>query len=306
MKFSFLRLTLIQVAIIIGFFSMPLLADTSPIKPNTLQEKLAKLEVDADGRIGVLATNTANNSQLAYRAEERFSMNSTAKLMVVAAILKLSVAKDYSLQQKITYQKKDLVEYSPVTKQHLNGGMTIAELCAATIMQSDNTAMNLLTRKLGGPHAVTNFARSIGDNTFRLDRFEPEMNWRELNDLRDTSTPAAMETSLRQLVLGDVLLESQRKQLQTWLINNTTGDARIRAGLPKGWIVGDKTGSGDYGATNDIAVIWPPKCAPIVLTIYFNQNKKDAPPRDDVVASVTRMLLNEIAKTDQCIRSSLS
>jgi beta-lactamase class A len=116
--------------------------------------------------------------------------------------------------------------------------------------------------------------------------------------LRDTSTPAAMEMSLRQLTLGDALASPQQKQLVTWMKGNTTGDTRIRAGVPKGWIVADKTGSGDYGITNDIGIIWPPKCAPIVVAMYFIQNKKDATQHPDVIASATRILINEFARTD--------
>mgnify|MGYP003512876270 FL=1 len=182
--------------------------------------------------------------------------------------------------------------YSPITEKHLADGMTIFNLCAAAITQSDNTAMNLLIKKLGGLEAVTAFARSIGDNTFRLDRWEPKLNSAIPGDLRDTSTPAAMERSLQQLALSDALALPQRKQLQTWLKSNVTGNYRIRAGLPKAWIVGDKTGTGDYGTTNDIGIIWPPKRSPIVVAIYFTQNKKNAVKREDIIASVTHLLIS--------------
>jgi len=200
------------------------------------------------------------------------------------------------LQQKITYKKQYLVFWSPITERHLTDGMTIAELCAATIMFSDNTAINLLMKNLGGPAAVTAFARSIGDHTFNLSNWEPKLNSIS-SDFRDSSTPAAMGKSLRQLTLGKILAPSQRKQLLTWMKNNTTGNARIRAGVPKGWIVADKTGSGDYGIMNDIGIIWPPKHAPIVVVIYFSQNKKNAIHREDVVASATRILIQEFMGT---------
>jgi beta-lactamase class A len=165
--------------------------------------------------------------------------------------------------------------------------------------------MNLLLKQLGGPGAVNIYARSIGDGTFRLDRYEPELNTAIPGDLRDTSTPMAMRKSLHNLVLGNTLGLMQRKQLNTWLKNNTTGNATIRAGVPKGWIVGDKTGSGDYGTRNDIGVIWVPTCSPIVLAIYTTQNKKDAQTRNDVIASATSLLINEFAQTDKCIKQQL-
>ncbi len=275
---------------------MPSLANADQIKSTSIQEKLATLEISSGGRIGLSAINTASNMHLQYRAEERFPMCSTNKVMGVAAILKKSMTDNLLLQQKVTYKKEDLITYSPMTKKYLADGMTIAELCAATMTLSDNTAINLLMKNLGGPEAVTVFARSIGDNKFNLNRWEPQLNSAIPGDLRDTTTPAAMEKSLQRLALGDTLATPQRTQLQTWLKNNTTGNSRIRAGVPKGWIVGDKTGTGDYGTTNDIGIIWPPKSSPIVVAIYFTQNKKDAAPRDDVIASATRILMAAFAK----------
>lgn len=264
----------------------------TPSRANTMQEKLKELENSVGGRIGISAINLENNTRLEYRSDERFPLCSTAKLMVVSAILKQSINNTAFLQQKILYRKQDITTYSPVTEKHIKDGMTISELCAAAITQTDNTAMNLLMKNLGGPSAVTAFARSIGDNTFRLDRWETQLNSAIPGDLRDTSTPTAMEKSLQQLTIGNALPLSQQKQLQTWLKNSVTGNSRIRAGVPKDWIVGDKTGGGEYGTTNDIGIIWPPKSAPIIVAIYFTQNKKAAPARDDVIASATRILMN--------------
>jgi beta-lactamase class A len=208
---------------------------------------------------------------------------------------------DGLLQRRITYDDKQTASsgYAPITGKNIANGMTVAELCAATMQYSDNAAVNLLMKELGGLQAVTAFARSIGDETFRLDRCEPELNSAIPGDERDTSTPAAMEKSLHKLILGDVLGQAQRDMLIDWLRSNTTGDKRIRAGAPKDWIVGDKTGTGSYGTTNDIGVLWPPTKAdaagaPIVAAIYFTQREKDARPRDDVLAEATRIVLNAL------------
>ena len=206
---------------------------------------------------------------------------------------------NFFLQQKMTYTKQDLVDWSPITEKHLADGMRISELCAAAIMFSDNTAINLLMKKLGGLSAVTAFAHSIGDHTFKLDSWEPTLNSNP-NDLRDTSTPEAMGNSLQQLVLGNTLASPEREQLLVWLKANTTGDSRIRAGVPKGWTVGDKTGTGDsYGFTNDIAIIWPPKALPIIMAIYFTtQDENDTKHHDDVIASVSRILISSLYLID--------
>lgn len=293
----------ISFTIIFCLSNSPLLAATSTKKLNLLPQELAALESSSGGRIGISAINIANNSRIEYRGEERFPVCSTAKLMVVSAILKRSMINSHFLEQKVIYKKTDLAAgYSPITKKHLIDGMTISELCEAAIAYSDSTAMNILVKKLGGPKEITSFARSIGNNTFRLDRLEPKLNSAIPGDLRDTSTPAAMERSLQLLAFDKILAVPQQIKLKKWLKSNTTGNLRIRAGLPKDWIVGDKTGSGKYGTTNDIGIIWPPKCSPIIIAIYFTQTKKAAAPRDDVIATTTRIILDYFAHADRCLR----
>ncbi len=189
-------------------------------------------------------------------------MCSTGKVMAAAAVLKQSESNPEVVNKRLEIKKSDLVVWSPITEKHLQSGMTLAELSAAALQYSDNTAMNKMISYLGGPEKVTAFAQSIGDVTFRLDRTEPALNSAIPGDKRDTTTPLAMVESLRKLTLGNALGEQQRAQLVTWLKGNTTGGQSIRAGLPASWAVGDKTGAGDYGTTNDIAVIWYGKSCP--------------------------------------------
>ncbi|MGQ5522298.1 class A beta-lactamase [Chitinimonas sp. PSY-7] len=257
---------------------------------NPAQSRLAALETVSGGRLGVAALNSANGELLVHRADERFPFCSTFKVMASAAILKHSETRSGFLEKLITYTKDDLVNYSPITEKHISDGMTVAALCAATIQYSDNAAANLLMKQIGGPAAVTAFARSVGDSQFRLDRWETELNTAIPGDPRDTSTPAAMAKTLQRLTLGDALGASQRDKLVEWMRGNTTGATRIRAGVPADWVVGDKTGTGDYGTTNDIGVVWPTGKAPIVITVYFTQPSKDAKARNDVIASASRIV----------------
>ena len=274
------------------------------IELNFIQSKIKNLEVSSGGRLGISAINTANNMHIEYRAEQRFPFQSTFKLLVVSAILKQSMADTDLLEEKVIYKQDDLVFWSPITEKYISAGMTVSELSAAAMMHSDNTATNLLMRKLGGTEAVTAFAHSLENHTFRLDHWETELNSNPDVD-QDTSTPLEMRESLQKLVLGNILAAPQQEQLVTWMKGNTTGDKRIRAGVPKGWIVGDKTGGGtDYGMTHDIGIIWPPNCAPLVIAVYLVQNQKNAVRREDIVASVTRLLVNEFAKNDPCIKET--
>ena len=256
------------------------------------QAQLARLERTLAGRLGVFALNTANGAQLSYRANEPFPLCSTFKVLLTSAILQRSTQIDGLMHQRIKYQQSDLVTYSPITEQYIEDGMTVAALCTAAMQYSDNTASNLLMKILGGPGAVTAFARSIGDRQFRLDRWETALNSSIPGDRRDTSTPNAMGLSLQRLALRDALEPHLQVQLQAWLRGNTTGSARIRAGVPAAWEVGDKTGTGDYGTANDVAMLWSPQRAPVVVAIYTTQAKKDAKARNDIVAAAARIVVD--------------
>jgi len=272
--------------------ALPALAAQGKTTPDRGKAQLAALEQSAGGRLGLFALDTAHGAELSFRATERFPVCSTGKLFAISAILKRSEHDAALLSRRVVYGREDVEKsgYAPITRQHVATGMTVAALCAAAMQYSDNAAMNLLMRQLGGPAVVTAFARSIGDATFRLDRWEPELNSAIPGDVRDTSTPAAMAASLRRLALGAALAPEQRGQLVAWMKGNTTGDKRLRAGVPAGWVVGDKTGTGDYGTSNDLGVLGPPGRAPIVVAAYFTQGEKAARPRDDVLAAAARVV----------------
>nr|O69395.1 RecName: Full=Beta-lactamase Toho-2; Flags: Precursor [Escherichia coli]BAA28282.1 beta-lactamase [Escherichia coli] len=269
---------------------IPLLLGSPTLYAQTsaVQQKLAALEKSSGGRLGVALIDTADNTQVLYRGDERFPMCSTSKVMAAAAVLKQSETQKQLLNQPVEIKPADLVNYNPIAEKHVNGTMTLAELSAAALQYSDNTAMNKLIAQLGGPGGVTAFARAIGDETFRLDRTEPTLNTAIPGDPRDTTTARAGAdvASLRWVMrwakpsgaVGDV---AQRQYDRA---------AGIRAGLPTSWTVGDKTGSGDYGTTNDIAVIWPQGRAPLVLVTYFTQPQQNAESRRDVLASAARII----------------
>jgi beta-lactamase class A len=251
----------------------------------------AKLEALHGGRLGVFAIDAANGRRIAHRAHERFPMCSTFKVLAVGAVLQRVDAGAERLYRHVPYTKNDLLEYAPVTTQHLrNGFMTVQGLCEAAIEYSDNTAANLLLASLGGPAAVTKFARSIGDEVTRLDRTEPSLNTAIPGDLRDTTTPAAIARDLQTLLTGSVLSHASRQSLESWLLACRTGTDCLRAGLPSSWHVGDKTGSGANGTRNDLAAAWPPKGAPIFVSAYYTGSPASTAQRNAVLAEVGRIV----------------
>jgi beta-lactamase class A len=255
---------------------------------DTLPARLARIEAEFGGRLGVAVLDTATSRLAGHRQAERFPMCSTFKAPLTAAVLARVDAGEERLDRRIRVTRADIITWSPVTEKRIGGeGMTIAELCDATMTLSDNTAANLLLASVGGPAGYTAWLRRTGDDVTRLDRTEPTLNEALPNDPRDTTTPAAMAATLRRLALGEILSTTSRARFVTWLRGNRTGDARLRAGLASGWQVGDRTGTGARNTSNVIGVMWPPAGrAPLVVTAFLTEGAREGARRDAALAAV--------------------
>ncbi|WIG15762.1 class A beta-lactamase BlaIII [Bacillus thuringiensis] len=271
---------------------------TNPIKQeNTGDDSFAKLEKEYDAKLGIYALDTGTNQTVSYRSDDRFAFASTSKSLAVGALLRQNTIE--ALDERITYTREDLSNYNPITEKHVDTGMTLKELADASVRYSDSTAHNLILKKLGGPSAFEKILREIGDTVTNSERFEPELNEVNPGETHDTSTPKAIAKTLQSFTLGTVLPSEKRELLVDWMKKNTTGDKLIRAGVPKGWEVADKTGAGSYGTRNDIAVIWPPNKKPIVLAILSNHDKEDAEYDDKLIADATKIALNTLKATNK-------
>lgn len=260
-----------------------------------LQPRIAEIEKASGGRLGVAALDTATGRQFGHRADERFPMCSTFKMLLVSAVLKRVDEGSERLDRVVHYTRGDLLEYAPTTRQHVATGMTVAALCEAAITLSDNTAANLLLQAIGGPGGVTAFARMISDGVTRLDRNEPTLNTAIPGDPRDTSTPMWMVRDLRQIALGKVLAPGSRERLLGWMLACKTGDQRLRAGLPAGWKIADKTGSGERGMANDLAIVWPHHRAPVLIAVYLTGATVDQAHQDAAIAAVGKAVASGLA-----------
>ncbi|PTQ13556.1 class A beta-lactamase [Sphingomonas oleivorans] len=254
-----------------------------------LNARIARIEAESGGRLGVFLLDSGSGPRFGYRARELFPMCSTFKFLLAAMILARVDRGKERLDRRIRFGPEAIVTYAPITGKHVGGdGMSIAELCEATMTLSDNVAANLLLDTIGGPTALTAWLRTIGDKVTRLDRNEPSLNEARAGDPRDTTTPLAMLGNLRKLLIGRTLSAPSRALLTSWMVGNRTGDRRLRAGLPSGWRVGDKTGTGENGTYNDIAIIWPPERPPLLMTAYLTQARPDR--GDATLAEVARAM----------------
>ncbi|MGW5706311.1 class A beta-lactamase [Amycolatopsis japonica] len=267
-----------------------------PPPPSTTRQfhdRLMELENKFDARLGVYALDTAGGGTVEHRADERFAFCSTFKGVAAAAVLQRNPLSH--LETRVSYSRDDLMKHAPVTERHVATGMTIRQLCDAAVRFSDGTAGNLLLRDLGGPAALTAFTRGLGDTVTRMDRVEPAITEATPGDLRDTTTPRAFAADYREIVLGDTLTAEKRDFLRDLLQRTVTGAGRIRAGLPPGWTIAGKTGTGEYGTLNDIAVLWPPGKAPIVLAVMSSKSAKDAPYDEALLAEAAKYVVEKLA-----------
>lgn len=261
------------------------------IHASELNDDIAQLEKRFGGRLGVAIIDTGSGKQFAHRADERFGLCSTFKFLAAAAVLHRVDQGLERLARQVPYTKADLIDYAPITEQHVDeGSMALGDLCAAAVELSDNTAGNLLLRTLDGPQGLTKFMRDLGDDISRMDRTEPTLNIIEPGDPRDTTTPAAMLKLMNKLLVEETLKTASRRQLQQWLLNCKTGAKRIAAGLPTDWSIGDKTGTGPKGEANDVAIIWPPKRKPVLVASYYEGPDNTPAERDAVHAAIGRLI----------------
>ena len=250
------------------------------------------LESTYGARLGVFAVDTGTGRSVAHRQDERFAYCSTLKALAAAAVLSRRSFDD--LDEIIRYSHDDLVSYSPVTEKHVGDGMRMAALCEAAVRSSDNTAVNLMLRDLGGPEGMRRALAALGDDVTRADRYETELNTAVPGDPRDTTSPAAFANDLREYCFGDALPHEKQSILRGWMSGNATGDELIRAGVPEGWTVADKSGAGSYGTRNDIGIVWPPDAAPIVIAVFSTREVEGADYDNRLIADAAGVAIDAL------------
>ncbi|WP_407525131.1 class A beta-lactamase [Methylobacterium oryzisoli] len=259
--------------------------------PEEAVARLAALERQEGGRLGVCVRDTGTGRVLSYRADERFALCSTFKAVAAAAVLARVDRGEERLERRMAFGPADLDTYAPVAAKHVAGGsMSLGEACAAAVVWSDNTAGNLLLQALGGPEGFTAYVRSEGDTVTRLDRTEPTLNTAIPGDPRDTTTPAAITGLLERILLGPALSPASRARLLGWMTDSPTGAKRLRAGLPAEWQVGDKTGTGENGTANVVAIIRRQNSAPLIAGVYLTQSPGSPEARNALHAEVGRLV----------------
>jgi beta-lactamase class A len=267
-------------------------ASTPAATQTTAEARFAAVERSYDARLGVYVRDTATGRTVTWRSRERFPFASTIKAPLAGAVLQRVSRED--LSRVVRFDRTDLVPYSPVTEKHLDDGMPLRDVIDAALRFSDNTAGNLLVEEMGGPAGLHRALARVGDRVTDPQRIEPDLNTAVPGEVRDTTTPRAIATTVGRYVLGNALPRYDRKLLRALMVTNTTGDKLIRAGVPEGWVVADKTGAASYGVRNDVAVAFPPGRAPVLIAVMTRRDKVDDPYDDALVADATRIAIDAL------------
>lgn len=253
---------------------------------------LSALETRNGGRLGFVAMDMSNGRTLGSRADERFIYCSTFKMYLAAATLIRIQDGRETLDRQVPVTAADMINHAPVTEPAIGSSLSVERLMQAIVEVSDNPGANLLLKAGGGLEAMQAFYRSLGDDSTRVDRFEPEMN--RLDGEKDTITPAASVQNLQRLFVAadSPLTAESRDRLLGWMFASPTGPDRLKAGVPAGWRVAHKTGTGGYGPTNDIGLLYPPTGAPVIVAAYYHATRRTTPEANDaVIAEATRITL---------------
>lgn len=269
-----------------------MLFSSSHVFASTLTDKVNQFEKQG-WSIGVTVLDTELNEIESVNGDKRFHFNSTIKALACANVLAEVDKGHLKLSDSVVLKDSDIVDYSPVTKDYVGKKFTLKDACDATLTYSDNTAANYAISSVGGPSGLTSFMRSIGDNVLRSDRYEPDLTKNIEYDIRDTTTTNAMAESLNKLLLGNVLSENSKAQLKEWMEGNKVADGLLRAALPEGWSIADRSGASDYGVRGIISMAWSETQSPIIVTIYVRKTGTKMEERDEIISEIGEVIFNK-------------
>lgn len=273
---------------------LPLLTAAAPDRFATLRRAIPLIERSAGGPIGISLLDTHTGERFGHRANDRFPLCSTFKLLLAARLLHGADKGQWAMSERLPVTKADMLFNAPFTEKRIGGTASLLELAEAMAVLSDNPAANIALARVGGPAALTAWLRSVGDNVTRLDRNEPEMNNETPGDPRDTTTPAAMLATSRALVEGRILSPIARAQLLGWMQASKTADTMIRAALPPAWQEANKTGAGSWRARNIVSVITPPGRKPIWVAAYLFAARSELAERNRQFVPLGRAIVESV------------
>jgi beta-lactamase class A len=263
-----------------------------------LSHEIARIAAQSHGRVGVACALPGRALDCNFHAADPYPMQSIYKFPIVMAALHAVEQGRFRLDQNIRFLPSDLIspdQYSPLRDAHPHGNadVPLQELMRLAVSESDGVASDILVRILGGPPSVDAYVRSLGIQGIQIIDTEQTLGRKvELED-RDSAQPRALVALLRLLADHSPLSAGHTQLLLGWMTASHTGDHRIKALLPPGTIVADKTGTAGQNrthtnATNDIGLITLPSGQKLAIAILVADSAAPAAVREKVIAEIAR------------------
>jgi len=302
-------------------------------KTAALAQQLRGLASASDGRVGICAGDVTTTTMACVNGDERFPMQSVMKLVVATVVMDAVDAEGLKLSDVIVLRPEDASpgpqDLANLVRARGRLEASVDELIRRAVADSDSTSVDVLMARLGGTAAVQAFlqrkqvtgiridrderhlqAESVGliwrpafadDKTFQaaiaaLPTAKRDAAWsRYLIDPRDTATPMAMAGFLTALTTGKLLSPASTKHLLAVMASTVTGADRLKAGLPPGWKIGHKTGTGRQwqgmtSDTNDVGILTAPDGRTILIAVFVAQSRGSNEQRAAVIAESARLV----------------
>lgn len=316
-----------RLAFFASFLLFALEAPASATAPAAVRAEIANISKSIDGVVGVAAWRLdGRGARVLVNADQQYPMASTFKVPIAGTVLSQVDSGRLKLDQLVPVDPNMVVDSEGLaeTFHHPGVSVSVENLLELMLTVSDNTATNMLEKLVGGPAVVTQWVRSQGIAGLRVDRDTAGMirdfyglppgpsfpasleaglksnpNLEEKgdkpdaafdNDPRDTSSPTAMAELLERIYTGKALSPSSTNLLREIQERNTTGKARIRARLPQGTTVAEKTGT-IGGTVNNVGVIsLPNNAGKLIVAVFIKKSSKPVEDRERVIADISRAL----------------
>jgi beta-lactamase class A len=263
------------------------------IAQRPLQQQIENIAWEAHGKVAVACSLPGTALTCDLRPGDHPPMQSVFKLPLVLAILHQVELGRFSLDQPISFQKRDLIHpkpYSPLQDRYPNAGVEVPlrELLELTVGRSDNTAADMLLRLAGGEKVVAEYVASLGVTGFELRDNERALHRDHRLQYRNWFEPRGAVQLLRIISDRSPLTAEHTALLLHWMSDTASP---LGSGLPSGTSVPHKTGHSDTengvtAATNDIALIALPDGRRIALAVFLTDSTSDEATRQRVLAEI--------------------
>ncbi|WGQ10035.1 class A beta-lactamase, subclass A2 [Pedobacter gandavensis] len=272
----------------------------SVAQKNQLRNQIKQVISNKKADVGISVYAIESKDTISVNGDEHYPMQSVFKFHIAMAVLNQVDKGKFSLSQKIHIKKSDLLPdtWSPIRDAHPNGevDLPLSEIIKYTVSQSDNNGCDILMRLLGGPKPINDYIHSLGVKDVAIKANEEEMHKEWNVQFSNWSTPKAITQLLVKFYTKNLLSKESFNFLWTTMVETSTGVNRIKGQLPKGTIVGHKTGTsgtnnaGITAAINDMGIVRLPNGQHYAIAVFVCNTKENEATNDKIISDISKLV----------------